>query len=907
MFSQSQGLSFIFAHILLWLNHHIQSSFCFTRIEAFRSSSLGSFSADVPWHKPRLLHQLKDTAIFDIFGSDQDDSYCIDADTFQQPLPAENVEFPPISVAVVIDFENVRGSNGFFFAHDTILSLIGEWGSTEQSSNHVFSSQQLFLVVDHGNTPTSFWIPYNATRSCTGDVDSCKNGYAVIFSGLNCKADDTIVHDVLPYIFSSFASASISHQSSQNCVVQIVTADRLLIQRCHRVLRDYNHQSGFRVKPRSTKKSMLSATFDIDGALNPSVIELEIVSPKVFLSQLEKFYQSSDSTDGNDNMEDTEKILSNEKIFSKKSINVSKHRHHRKKSTPVFKKETTEDRIVLAEALRIKFEQYAQNGSVSANMLEKNYTIGRKVLSLSKAYVYHMAKKLEASKDKSLPLLPGMKCSSLLRLVVISDTHGFESQLEVPLPDGDVLLHLGDFAKDNGILNRISNSKKRVKSHHSRHDGSQLASFDEWLAQQPHPLKIVLRGNHDPKSMAFLNSGATYITQPSSMDIAGFKFAFAPYQTVSKKGSQHKAFLPKTGCDVIVSHVPPYSILDCCYTGKSAGSKTLLKNVQHMNGNDGPPILWLCGHIHEGRGIAKDVLLCIKTSKMPDSGMTIVNAACANLGHARYLEYGPVLLELSSSQKHGSNMNRKKAKVLEMDGQHEFLNSRHPYFFQRQVEQKTSSLLLAVDLGLRTGISLFDTLTGQLLRFEHFDYESIDALEHGARNIIQTWEVDLNSQTTTKDISMCKARTAGNCYRVSHVAIEGSDPSLLDAWNRAIGSKNDNMGIRVLLVTPNEWRTDLLTSIERQSGESAKKASQRISQLIIKKQPKFAVHGTESVSAAPHKPQINGVHVVQESANQSADLQAQPPTVDVAESILLGYHVCRRLGCCPTELLTVNT
>jgi hypothetical protein len=77
-----------------------------------------------------------------------------------------------------------------------------------------------------------------------------------------------------------------------------------------------------------------------------------------------------------------------------------------------------------------------------------------------------------------------------LRLVVISDTHGYEESLTpngTPLPEGDILLHLGDFAIDGSVR------KKREA----------LRKFDEWLSVQNHRIKLVLRGNHDPFSVDF--------------------------------------------------------------------------------------------------------------------------------------------------------------------------------------------------------------------------------------------------------------------------------------------------------------------------------------------------------------------------------------------------------------------
>ena len=68
-----------------------------------------------------------------------------------------------------------------------------------------------------------------------------------------------------------------------------------------------------------------------------------------------------------------------------------------------------------------------------------------------------------------------------IRIVCVSDTHGFEGQLP-PVPPGDLLIHCGDFAPDGG-------STVRLRA---------VEAFDQWLAAQPHKVKLVIRGNHDP-------------------------------------------------------------------------------------------------------------------------------------------------------------------------------------------------------------------------------------------------------------------------------------------------------------------------------------------------------------------------------------------------------------------------
>ena len=77
-----------------------------------------------------------------------------------------------------------------------------------------------------------------------------------------------------------------------------------------------------------------------------------------------------------------------------------------------------------------------------------------------------------------------------VRIVCVSDTHGFEGQLP-PLPPGDCLIHCGDFAPDGGATVRLR----------------AVEAFDHWLAAQPHTVKLVIRGNHDPRGATFPVSG----------------------------------------------------------------------------------------------------------------------------------------------------------------------------------------------------------------------------------------------------------------------------------------------------------------------------------------------------------------------------------------------------------------
>ena len=59
---------------------------------------------------------------------------------------------------------------------------------------------------------------------------------------------------------------------------------------------------------------------------------------------------------------------------------------------------------------------------------------------------------------------------NLIKVVMISDTHGKHRELDNILPDGDILIHAGDFSFDYNIEDAID--------------------FNNWLGTLPHRYKI---------------------------------------------------------------------------------------------------------------------------------------------------------------------------------------------------------------------------------------------------------------------------------------------------------------------------------------------------------------------------------------------------------------------------------
>lgn len=537
--------------------------------------------------------------------------------------------------------------------------------------------------------------------------------------------------------------------------------------------------------------------------------------------------------------------------------------------------ERTGDRVVLAELLRRQLEVisgYDGNDNISdgdsarypsaAHARYVNVLSGRLFSASTETASELSSMDNDVSGAVSSTAAQAKDCNERsldpLRMVVISDTHGYEttltsegaplpwditsslanndaetndipSQIQETLPDGDVLIHLGDFAVD------ASSAKKREA----------LQRFDKWLAQQPHRHKIVLRGNHDPFTVTFPLSNSTYIATPQLLDINGWKVGCVPYVT-------HRRYQVPSG-DVLASHIPPKAILDRCESGALAGCSYLRSSVEKMPGN--PPKLWLCGHIHESRG---HKFVRFGPSGTPET--LVVNAANANPGIACALIHGPLVTDLcEESRSEGSGLVIEEAPTASSDFD---LNLGRSYL-DVEVPEGVGQLLLAVDLGLRMGASLFND-RGEVLRYEQLYFDDADELFEQVPVLLQRWESGANESAESDDGDDTKE------WVLTHVAIEGGDVTLLEAWRSAVETDDPldlprgGRGARLHTVRPEEWRADLLVKKEKANGRKSKEAARLIARQVV------GDFGT---------------------GNHEGKFKT-----DVAEAVTLGFHMSRRLG-----------
>ncbi|KAF9234760.1 Metallo-dependent phosphatase [Melanogaster broomeanus] len=211
------------------------------------------------------------------------------------------------------------------------------------------------------------------------------------------------------------------------------------------------------------------------------------------------------------------------------------------------------------------------------------------------------------------------------RFVCISDTHSRRYRV----PSGDVLLHAGDLSSWGSF--------------------PQLTTTVEWLKTLDHPVKILIAGNHDlcldQKWGEYGNAEVSLTKAPSSgyltrliqraraymhshESVGMYYIEHEPLQFTSPSGRVWKAYgspaapvyvegafqyaspteakgiynrIPND-TEILLTHTPPYKILDTTKKGSHAGCRGLLYRLNRLKYCR----LHVFGHIHEAAGSQVD-------------------------------------------------------------------------------------------------------------------------------------------------------------------------------------------------------------------------------------------------------------------------------------------------------------
>jgi len=198
----------------------------------------------------------------------------------------------------------------------------------------------------------------------------------------------------------------------------------------------------------------------------------------------------------------------------------------------------------------------------------------------------------------------------------ISDLHGFYSELE----GGDLLIVAGDLTRSD--------------------EPYQYEFLYDILREKQYGKIIIIAGNHDgcleSRKVEFVDDDKITYLCDSGTEFEGLKIWGSPWtQTFPGMNPKAKAFTLDTeeelaekwnlipnDIDILITHSPPYDILDefdsqehC--TSFHVGSRSLLKRVCEIK-----PSLHIFGHVHEGYG---EFLL-----KFNGSDTRMVNASYVN-------------------------------------------------------------------------------------------------------------------------------------------------------------------------------------------------------------------------------------------------------------------------------------
>lgn len=178
-----------------------------------------------------------------------------------------------------------------------------------------------------------------------------------------------------------------------------------------------------------------------------------------------------------------------------------------------------------------------------------------------------------------------------MKIILISDTHNQHEKLI--LPRGDMIIHAGDISGSGSY--------------------SEVMSFIQWFSQLEYKYKIFIAGNHDflfeKLNMSHTLPDAVTYLQDSLVEIEGLRIYGSPYTPVfydwafmKNRGTEIKQIwdLIPDKLDILVTHGPPYQILDQNAYAEHTGCKDLLNRVKEVK-----PSIHVFGHLHESYGMVE--------------------------------------------------------------------------------------------------------------------------------------------------------------------------------------------------------------------------------------------------------------------------------------------------------------
>ena len=210
-----------------------------------------------------------------------------------------------------------------------------------------------------------------------------------------------------------------------------------------------------------------------------------------------------------------------------------------------------------------------------------------------------------------------------MKLVALSDTHGLD--FTNSLPKGDMLIHCGDWT-NNGTIPEII----RFNTYCSKIiDNFPLGIWitpgnHDWLAQtDPNLCESLLTNCNLMINESAVISGVNFYFSPITPEFCGWAFMREEDEIA------HEWNKIPDNTNVLITHGPPFRILDMTEYGDRAGCRELASKVSEL-----PDLkLHLFGHIHKSY------------DRMLINGVTYANVASHSIGYSE-LGNAPMVFEV---------------------------------------------------------------------------------------------------------------------------------------------------------------------------------------------------------------------------------------------------------------------
>ena len=216
----------------------------------------------------------------------------------------------------------------------------------------------------------------------------------------------------------------------------------------------------------------------------------------------------------------------------------------------------------------------------------------------------------------------------------ISDSHGKHNYIPKDwLPKADCIIHSGD----------VSNIGRE----------NEVEDFLEWFSKLPYSHHVFCAGNHDKifdlqpsiaKEILAKYHNITYL-EDSFVIIDGIKIYGSPitpsfgygWAFNKNRGEQIKKHWTAISDDtsVLITHGPPYGILDIVPSGEHAGCQDLLNRISELKQLK----LSIHGHLHGGYGVYKTAT---------ENNLIIANASVLNDNYV--MTNKPLLFEIKEGK-----------------------------------------------------------------------------------------------------------------------------------------------------------------------------------------------------------------------------------------------------------------